>query len=643
MELYFKAKMTKLFLMSFFLISSLLVGMDISMDISVDSQATEPFSQQELPAKYSNDIFFESNKLQALPDDILENIKKQLIGDDLQTAEEFQATLDIEIGIKNIIGIYKTSNNEYLALRTLCNIHVVDLNKGQVVYILKHRDEITGVAISNNGQFMATSSNDGTSKIYYFENQDEKAIQHNGRVTSVAISPDDKFVFTSSEDRTAKVSFCLPSEKLLTITIKSEYRIIHAIITHNSKYVIMLTFDGKIKVFNTTNYEKFDLVNNYNFDIEAYVQCNISTRSNDRYLFFYHGDALEVFDIKNKSKIDNIVIPDESNDKKIIKISGDARTISIKNLLNNEVTTIELNNRVEKIKKSLNENHLIIITSNKKYRIYDLRTNQEVYVLDDGSDYSDYYFDYEIRIDECILISQDSKYAVIRYLGQRDKILFIHDLENNLLLEKKTFESKYRNKLFFDISPNNKDLIINLGQKISIYNLQENKEKCSNICFNVAYAQISKNGRYLAMHMEDMSSTIHRIVIFDLNTYQIMHKFDRQGHNSSIGQWHLIFLDDVLINNMPAICYDKNKISIHRFDQKLLHDLTILQIKLITWLHTQKSINKIRADNNQEIKPIILTKSMTDILNSLPPYVKKALLIYYNNIEIYDNSQSMSE
>jgi len=656
------------------------------MDSMVDSQAlTEPLSQQEQQVKYSNDTFIPSKDIDKNLYPVLQDyIKKQLIGDELKAAEEFIAALDIKIEIERIKEIYKTSDKRFLVVTAYDHrVHIINLELGQVVHIIKHADTINNVVISKNNQFLATSSKDGKAKVYFFKSGEEKIISHQSSVDSVSISNDSKFIFTFSEDKTAKVTYLLPSGKLFTITIKNDKRIVEAKITTDNRYIVMLANDGKIKVFNTTNYEKFELENNFNF-VNQDDLCHIQISGDDKYLFFYYSNRIEIFDIENKTKTDEVILDEDFNildlssygkyillkgnffaDKFklydmqakqfvsngfnqndiFVDIQGSEKLITIhnqnlhiQNLVTKHVADVQFDSNILKIKSSPDGKYLIIFTQDTKFRVYDLELDQEVYVSqvignNPDEDVNEMFFS-GLSQSIKIFISDNSRYVIVEYRSLKKNII-IYDLQKNLELKKLEFEI-WDNNPDLKIICNNKILAIINNQKreLEFFDLELNKVVFS---YNqdIGIGIVDKD-KYIIQHC--VSASIHRIDMFDMNTYKLVYSIDNDEY------WQIIYLNELLADDKNMVWYnDDGKIYIHRLDKQFLHNLTIIQLKFITWLHTQKSINKIRSEQNQEIKPVVLNQKMTAIFKSLPVYAQNALLSNYKNLEFYDNAQEMQE
>lgn len=88
------------------------------------------------------------------------------------------------------------------------DIKVIDLQKGDVEVVLPgHKDVVTGLAFSPDGQFLASSSADQSIIIWekgsqYLYEKKHSLYQHQGRVNDVSFSPDGTWLVSCSDDET---------------------------------------------------------------------------------------------------------------------------------------------------------------------------------------------------------------------------------------------------------------------------------------------------------------------------------------------------------------------------------------------------------------------------------------------------------
>jgi WD40 repeat protein len=87
-------------------------------------------------------------------------------------------------------------------------VKVWELESGRLLRSLEgHTGRVRAVAVSPDGRFIVSGSEDGTVKVWELESgRLLRSLEgHTGGVNAVAVSPDGRFIVSGSSDRTVKV------------------------------------------------------------------------------------------------------------------------------------------------------------------------------------------------------------------------------------------------------------------------------------------------------------------------------------------------------------------------------------------------------------------------------------------------------
>ncbi|WGT67843.1 WD40 domain-containing protein [cyanobacterium endosymbiont of Epithemia clementina EcSB] len=133
--------------------------------------------------------------------------------------EQIEGLLSAMEGVRQLQTIvrYKRTLQDYPATSPILALEqILDLihekNK-----LTGHQDAVNSVSFSPNGQLIATSSSDGTIRLWDWQGRERLVItDHQGNIYRVAFSPDGQSIATASQDDTAKV-WTLQGEKLATL------------------------------------------------------------------------------------------------------------------------------------------------------------------------------------------------------------------------------------------------------------------------------------------------------------------------------------------------------------------------------------------------------------------------------------------
>jgi len=311
--------------------------------------------------------------------------------------------------------------------------------------------------------------------------------------------------------------------------------------------------------------------------------------------------------------------------------------------------------------------YFVVETENRSLVVYDLETKKVKYidysdaienackVFGEGFVFNDHFFLDSIE-------HSDSKNITINYHVQKAKarwhFFMIYDIESNKRSRHfsgtvdQAFDSKYL-LYFLGNGEYSGDEI-----EYKVLDLQKNIEK------NISVRGLNAINYSDVKHLKIIDDKLYcycryRIDVYDLETGNKIDVISKDIKEETIPSY---FNNDNETNmkdygTLSMGYFDENSttkdnfsvklrgdfVDIKRLNKSILYELEPIQIELIKWLYMQKKVDQFRMHKFQESKPIKLTKKMIEVFETLPTYVKNALLSNYKNLEFYDNSQSMQE
>jgi WD40 repeat protein len=137
---------------------------------------------------------------------------KMLLANDVNSNPELAALL-------SIMSTRGLNNKEYLPEADAALVESME-HLYTVRTFIGHTDEVMGIAVSSDGQYLATGSEDNTVKIWEIQtgNLARTLEGHESWVSDVAFSSDGRYVLTGSFDNTAKIWDLASGEAVFTLS-----------------------------------------------------------------------------------------------------------------------------------------------------------------------------------------------------------------------------------------------------------------------------------------------------------------------------------------------------------------------------------------------------------------------------------------
>jgi WD40 repeat protein len=158
-----------------------------------------------------------------------------------------------------------------------------------------HEEGVRSIAITPDGKYAVSASDDRTLKIWDIEKGEEKATldRHKYGVNSVAITPDGKYAVSASSDRTLKIWDIEKGEEKATL-IGHKDRVESVAITPDGKYAVSASYDSTLKIWDLEKgEEKATLIGHENWVNSVAITCD------DKYAVSASDDhTLKIWNLK---------------------------------------------------------------------------------------------------------------------------------------------------------------------------------------------------------------------------------------------------------------------------------------------------------------------------------------------------------
>ena len=131
------------------------------------------------------------------------------------------------------------------------DIMEIEANRLMKPDFIGHTKEVNSVAVSADGRFIVSGSDDNTIKVWNIQERREECTftGHTSDVSSVAVSADGRFIVSGSEDNTIKVWNIQERREECTFTGHTNY-VLSVAVSADGRFIVSGSDDNTIKVWN---------------------------------------------------------------------------------------------------------------------------------------------------------------------------------------------------------------------------------------------------------------------------------------------------------------------------------------------------------------------------------------------------------
>lgn len=624
------------------IIPLLIINLTFASEESKDDSNSSGFKQTYITAKAVDDNI--------IPD-LQYIVNQHLIGDSLETSEEFINALTLNLNYSHIHSV--TRESKFLIITTDDNdAHIFSLDDGKKIGKVEKIRSGASIYVSNYDRFLVMYSNEDYDKIIYkiFDTQTKEIKIFDTNIYWGRPS------FENLKYFTVKLSDYLLKYDLIS------GEIIKQDIINDSCYMVnsCITYNKKYHIFKNGDFLKFyNIDNEFEFEILAFKE-NIELKPcfvrNQKYLILINEKLVKIIDLENKQIINEFegseikLIFDENNNAIVFQ---DGKNYFIFDFELKKI--INLPSGIINILPIYDTTYLcktMLIQISNSFILYDFETHKTQYL--------NLPFDTTKTIIYCYINdSRTHLHIRFRLTDEDNDIHYLHQIFNI-----NSQEEEFKNVMQPRI--NNDYLIYILSDDFKIYDLNTNKivyslqlnghpldnfhtsisdnyifiDKISKNCQKQDLIIFDLNLNKPILELKDIPSFSYKqkinyvafklegdlISIFDLKKQKfINHNFDlSKKDNYYSGRYPEINYsgdnESILMHNTGIVIYNK-------FNKSILHKLKPMQIALIICLYHK---NKQLTDSQDQDKVIYLNAKFTKLFKTLPIYVQRCLRSNYN-------------